>query len=191
VSEFMDMVHHSDFFILNKDRKRQMIEDEWKLCIDYFNMGNAYEAKARKLRHVVEVISSGRLLDKRMKDAAAKFDKINNERIEKVLKDLYVVSGKIAIGFSKKVDSTDACMSVIRKAHTDVGIMVNLDNSKGSIRSVDSDIMGLANRLGGGGHPHASGFNLDIRKYNSFKSKRDRQAFADLVEKLAKKEDLI
>ena len=49
VDEFMDMVHHSDFFILNKDKKRQEIEDQWKLCIDYFNMGESYESKAGKL----------------------------------------------------------------------------------------------------------------------------------------------
>ncbi len=191
VGDFMDLVHHADFYVLFKDAKRQSIVDEWKLGIDYFNMGSSYGTKARNLRHVVEVISSGRLSDKRIKDAASRFEKLNAERIGKAMKDLYVVSGKIAVGFSRHVDSTDACMSAIRKAHTDIGIMVNLDHGKGGIRSVKSDVVGLARALGGGGHPHASGFSVDLKKYGYFKARKDKQAFADFVERAARKEGLI
>ncbi len=191
VDDFMDLVHHADFYVLLKDAKRQRIVDGWKLGIDYFNMSESYGARARNLRHIVDVISSGRLTDRSINDAASKFERINSERIEKAMRDLYVISGKIAIGFSRHVNSTDACMSAIRKAHADIGIMVNLDHGKGGIRSVKSDIVGLAGRLGGGGHPHASGFSVNIKKYNSFKTRKDRQAFADMVEKAARKEGLI
>jgi uncharacterized protein len=191
VREFTDLVHHIDLFIKMDSRRQERLADTYKLGIDHFSMSKSYGAQVKKLRHLASAISSRKFLDKETIRAAVEFERINHARISEMGNDLYVISGKIAIGFSKQVDSSDACRHIMKRALTDIGMIVNIDHSKASMRSVKSNTTPLANELGGGGHPHASGFNIDSSKYNFFRTKKDRQAFADDVEKLAEKVGLV
>lgn len=184
--EFAHIVHHADFYIQLKEKKHSRLVDDYSMSLGYINMSQSYWARIKRLRRIAGLISSGRFIDKGMQTLALKFRKLNHERIEKMLKNLYLVSDKIAVGFTKQVDSTEACMSAIAKAHVSISVIINLDHSKGSIRSTDKDIVKLANAFGGGGHPHASGFNIDAKRYNSFKTNSDKKRFVRNVESAAR-----
>jgi oligoribonuclease NrnB/cAMP/cGMP phosphodiesterase (DHH superfamily) len=191
VSEFTDIVHHGDFNIGIRKKRQAELSEIYMMSINHCNMSKSYHARIRKLRHIADVISSRRFSDKGMREAAFEFRRINSNRIENMLTDLYHISDKIAVGFSRQVDATEACRDIIRKAKVDIGIVINLDHGKGSIRSVESDTLRFANELGGGGHPHASGFNIDLREHNFFRSRKDRKSFVDKISDAAERTGLI
>ncbi|MGA3020786.1 MAG: hypothetical protein ABSD68_02455 [Candidatus Micrarchaeales archaeon] len=192
VKEFTYIVHHIDFNINTRIRKKRRAEltEIYTMSIGHSNMSKSYDARIRKLRHIAGVISSGRFSDKGMREAASKFRRINSDRIEKMLADFYRISDKIAVGFSRQVDSTEACRELVRKAKVDIGIVINLDHGKGSIRSDESDTLRFANGLGGGGHPHASGFNVNMKEHNFFRSREDRRKFVDEISDVAERAGL-
>jgi oligoribonuclease NrnB/cAMP/cGMP phosphodiesterase (DHH superfamily) len=191
VNEFVDIVHHGDFNIRIRNKRRAELSDTYMMSINHCNMTKSYDARIRKLRRIADVISSGRFSDKEMRKRALEFRRINSERIESMLNDLYHISNKIAVGFSRQVDSTEACEEIIRRSKVDIGMVINLDHGKGSIRSVESDTLRFANELGGGGHPHASGFNIDLKEHNFLRSGEDRKRLVDEISDAAKKSGLI
>lgn len=178
---FTRLVHHADFYIQLQEKGLSRLLEQYAMHIGGVNMCRSYGTKMKKLRHMVKVISSGRLIDGEISRGAERFALLNEERIGKMLKNLYIISGKMAVGFSKQVDSTRACMSVIKEAHTSMSVVVNLDHSKASMRSVKPDISRLANAMGGGGHPHAAAFNIDMKRYNFFRTNRDRQRLVEAI----------
>ncbi len=184
--EFAHVVHHADFYIQLKEKRHSRLVDDYSMSLGYINMGQSYWARIKRLRRIVDLLSSGKFTDRELKGLAIKFRKLNHDRITKMLKSLYLVSNKIAVGFTKQVDSTEACMKVIAKAHVGISVVVNLDHDKGSIRSTDKDIVKLANAFGGGGHPHAAGFNIDAKQYNFFKTGSDKDKFVKNVESAAR-----
>ncbi len=95
-----------------------------------------------------------------MRDAAKSYERTNNLRIRALLGGLEVVSGKMAVGFSKEVDSSDACRAMLDRTGADISILIKTGSRTASIRSVKSDMTALAMAFGGGGHPHAAGFEV-------------------------------
>ena len=160
IDEFCRIVHHSDFNLRPRDKRSRQIIKEYALSITSFTKTGSNGGIQKKLRHMAGVISNRRFTDPMMERASAAFERKNNMRIEKMLKDLHLVGKNMAIGFASGVQSTHACSEIIRKSGRDIGVIFDFKTGKGSIRSVKSDISALAIRLHGGGHPHASGFEI-------------------------------
>jgi uncharacterized protein len=170
---FCKIVHFSDFAIKSKKKEEYELVGSYALSISLYRMRKPDEY-IKALRHMVEVISGGKLLDNIVKADAERFKKLNDLNVAKMLKETYL--GKnIALGFAADIQKTYACMVLIEKSKRDIGIYVNLRDHSGHMRSVKNDCSVLANKFGGGGHPHASGFPPDFKKYNNFKSKEDKK----------------
>ena len=165
VNEFCKVVHFSDFNLKPDTKKHYELVKAYALSITSLTKAKSSASMQGSLRHIAEVIASRKFVDKKIKDEERKFEKLNTDRINKMLKNLHLVGRKVAIGFASGVQSTQACGMVIKQSGRDVGIVIDPKQGKGSIRSLKSNISGLAAALGGGGHPHASGFELDLKKY--------------------------
>jgi oligoribonuclease NrnB/cAMP/cGMP phosphodiesterase (DHH superfamily) len=189
--EFTELVYYTDFYLSTKNKKYQKFIEEYKLSIGYYTMNNAYGATHKNLRHLAGVIASGRFTDKKIHVAAMKFKALNEKRTREMLSNLYPISSNLVIGFSKQVDSSDACHAIMEKSGADVVVLVKTDHGHCGIRSREADTVRFSNILGGGGHPHASGFSIDVKKYNHFTRKSDREVFAKFLRRAAEKADLI
>lgn len=179
--KFVQIVHYSDFNIKPKSTAQRKAVATYALSITSYNSKDSWDEKMADLRHVAEVISKGDLFDSKVKADAARFDKINRSRTKQMVKALEIRKN-VAVGFSKQVQSTYGCAAVIDASRKKIGIYVNTAVSRGHIRSTGPDISGLARSLGGGGHPHASGFDIDRKKFNGFKTQDDKSKFADFIQ---------
>ena len=180
------LVHYSDFNIRPRKANDYRIIGTYALSIAYYHT-LGHERSMRGLRHMTSVISNGRLLDERIRSDAGRFRRLNDGQVARMLRDVYL-GRNIALGFAGHIQKTYACMKLIEKTGRDIGVYVNLIDHRGHMRSVRSDCSQLAVRFGGGGHPHASGFSPDFRKYNNFRSRLDRER---LLEDLVKTADRI
>lgn len=169
---FCRIVHFSDFAIRPKKKEEYNLVGSYALSISLYRMRKP-DQYVKALRHIVDVIASKRLTDKQITRDADKFRRLNDRNVEKMQKEMYI--GKdIALGFAGDIQKTYACMVMIEKGKRDIGVYINLRDRSGHMRSVKSDCSKLANKFDGGGHPHASGFSPNFRKYNNFKTKSDR-----------------
>ncbi len=178
--KFVKIVHYSDFNITPKSKSDYRAVGIYALSITAYNISESWGYKTKKLRHIADTIAKGRLFDSAIKRDAKKFDKTNKERTGRMVKGL-ITRGNFAIGFSKHIQSTYACGAVIDASKKPVGIYINIQIGRGHIRSTGPDISKLARSLGGGGHPRASGFDIDRKKFNGFKSAKDRERLADYI----------
>ncbi len=189
--EFTHLVHLGDFFLKTSNKKHAKLINSYAFCIDYFRMGGSLNGTLKNLRDVAGTIASGSFMSKKMEEAASRFRHLNEKRINEMLGDIYRLSKKFAVGFSKHVDSTLACMSIIYKTHSEVAVLINMDRGSGSIRSTRPNIVPLANKLNGGGHPHAAGFSVPKEKYNFFRRKSDRDKLSENIRQAAAELDLL
>ncbi|MCL4365542.1 hypothetical protein M1590_04440 [Candidatus Marsarchaeota archaeon] len=180
--EFVKIVHYSDFNIKPRTRREYDLVGLYTLSITSYAELKSRNARTSKLRHMANVISSGRLYDKSMESDARRFDIINRKRIRQMLSGM-IVRKRFAVGFSKGIQSTAGCIAVREAAKRPIGIYVNTKDWKGHIRCENRDISAFAMNLGGGGHPHASGFFIDPRRFGYLISKRQKERFADFLEK--------
>jgi uncharacterized protein len=181
-NRLVKIVHYSDFNITPRDRKIYDLVGVYAMSTAFYNT-LGYRARDRGLRHIAEVLASGRFTDGKILRDARAFERLNNSRIAKMLKDLYSAGDGVSIGFSEDVQSTRACAAISEKTGADVSICVKPRDGKASIRSSIMDCMPLVKSLGGGGHPHAAGFKVDVRRFNHFRGKADRLRFAGFIEK--------
>lgn len=180
--KFVRLVHYSDFNITPPSKTDFKTIGYYAISITSYNTTRSWNFITKRLRHIADVISEGRLFDAKIKNDAEKFSRVNEARVKGMLKELEIRKD-FAVGFSKHVQSTYGCMAVIEKSRKPIGIYVNTEIGRGHIRSTDPDITSLARSMGGGGHPRASGFNVSLKKFNSFRAKKDRARFADFVQK--------
>lgn len=190
-SEFADNVHYIDLFISTSNRKYVERAELYKLAIAYYLRGGSRRAQQSRLRKLAAAISSGRFITPEVRRDALKFKKVNEERLKLLFSSMVRLSDSIVLGFSRQVDSNDACMGMLAKSGADISILVKTDTGHCSIRSVKADTLPLANALGGGGHPHASGFSLDVRRYNRFRSADSRKRVAELIARKARSAGLL
>ncbi len=180
---FAEIVHHCDFNLMPKEKQKRDLFIAYGMCITSYNQIKNYQKRCDKLRHAAGVIAAGKFSDKMMERDAAKFDKMNKERISDMIKNKLFILDTVAVGFQKRVQATVAGSEIIKKSGKDISIYVNLDNMQGHIRTVKANCTPLAVYLGGGGHPHASGFPVD-KRYNLSKE-ADRNKFALFIDKKA------
>ena len=177
---FCRIVHFSDFAIRPKLKKEYDLVGAYALSIALYRMRGG-DKNIVGLRHIVKVLSKKRLLDERIKADAGTYRKINDRNTTKMLKEIYL-GDDIAMGFAGDIQKTYACMKLMEKTGKDIGIYVNTHEGRGHMRSVRSELTELANRFGGGGHPHASGFTPSLRRYNKFRTKADKQRLLSDIE---------
>jgi hypothetical protein len=181
---FCRIVHLSDFAITPKAKSDYNTVGTYALSISLYRM-KSHEGNIRSLRHMVDVICSRRLVDNRIRQDADRFRALNDRHVEAMLKDVYL-GRDIAIGFAADIQKTYACMKLIEKTGRDIGVYINLRDRRGHMRSIRNDCTMLASKFGGGGHPHASGFSPDFRKYRYFRTKKGRlKLLADMESELA------
>ncbi len=184
---FARVVHYSDFNIRPKKKEDYETVGTYALSIAYYNTLDEKKRDAN-LHNIVNVLCSGKLTDRKMRSDAIRFDTTNKKRIKGMLSDLHV--GKVAaVGFSKDIQSTSACAAVMKKSRKDVALYINIDKGRGHIRSKITDCSSLAVGLGGGGHPHAAGFDVDMKKYGGFKTEASKEEFLKHVEALLSKKE--
>ncbi len=176
-----EVVHYSDFNVKPEDNKIYKIIGYYALGITFYNTSTSRSMIDRKMRSIVSTLEERKLYDRKIVDAAKTFEKINKDRIKKMIKELYLIGGKIAMGFSDDIQSTQACVSIIEASGRDIGVYINTRNGKGHMRSIRSNTSMLAKALGGNGHPHASGFKLDVNEYNNFRSESDKRRVIELI----------
>ncbi len=75
----------------------------------------------------------------------------------------------------------------MNKTGCDLGIYVNIVNGTAHLRSRKCDTTKLSMPLGGGGHPHASGFSVNMKKFNRFRKESDRKKFVEFISERIKK----
>lgn len=184
IDEFTRIVHYSDFNLKPKDARSRNLIKIYALSLTSFTKSKSGESMLKNLRHYADVISGRRFTDEKITNESKRFEKLNNERIKKMLKEVYLVGSKIAVGFAQGVQSTQGCRALIDATGRDIGIVVDPVAGKGSFRTIKSDISGLAVRLGGGGHPHAAGFEINMKK-NPLDSKVRREKFVQIIQKQA------
>lgn len=183
---FVRLVHYSDFNLRPKKDAERKVIGLYALSITSYNMSASREYVNGRLRRMASVIRSGRLVDSSTKRDAGRFARLNESRIAVMLEGMEVRDG-FAVGFSKDVQSTAGCGAIIERSGKPIGIYVNTRNGRGHIRSLSPDITELARSMGGGGHPRASGFSVDLDAYSHFRSASQRSRFADMLESRIRK----
>lgn len=152
------MVHISDFAVRSARGSEAELAREYDLAIAYCN---TFKDSAARLRRVCDEISSGRVSSAMVKRLGKEFVRENEEETERVIRGMRYIGNGIAIGFSKgNVYNNDALNRMFKESGKGIVMLVNLNRNKVSIRSESRDVSGLAQAMGGGGHPHAAGFEL-------------------------------
>lgn len=179
--EFSDLVHYSDFYLKPPKKETARLIGIYDMSIMLCNTLEPYEKRDHALRHIVEVLASRRFSDKKILGDARKFGKINEERVTRMLKNLYKAGDNAYIGFSQNLKSTEGCVAIMDKTGCDLGIYVNIVNGTAHLRSRRCDTTKLSMPLGGGGHSHASGFPVNMKRFNKFKGESDRKKFVEFI----------
>ncbi|MGC9037271.1 MAG: DHH family phosphoesterase [Candidatus Micrarchaeia archaeon] len=172
----LKLVHADDFAIKNDGMR---ILRKYQLAITYANT-LSMASRQKLLRRFADSISKGVLVSKEITKLAKSFEERSKKEISKALSNIYY-SGDIAVAFaSNKLVFDDLLDALFKKSGKEIVIAVNTVERKASIRSKEKDISRLAQAFGGGGHPHAAGFNLS--KGTRLNTEHDRKKF---VEKIA------
>ncbi len=175
VREFNKMVHCSDFNLRAPNKRYFNAIKNYAMGIAYFNLQKPHEKVLKNLRLIATEISKENLFNREIVRASNTFEKLNDKRINEMLKNPYFIRERTVVGFAKDVQSTNACGRLMASTKKHIGIVVNFATGKCSIRSDGPDMSGFAEMLGGGGHPHAAGFSIKLGSYNNLKTRKDRE----------------
>ncbi|MDE1865544.1 MAG: hypothetical protein KGH94_02810 [Candidatus Micrarchaeota archaeon] len=189
VGRFTRICHYSDFNLKPKDSKSRSLIKTYAIGITKYNIDPRPSAD-KNLKALARTLAGGELSNPDIVHAAREFDRISKARIGEMKKELVPIGSKIAVGFARTLNSTNACYHIIKKSGRDIGIFVNLDAKRCNIRSVKSNINPLAASLGGGGHPHASGFSFDPKKY-PVNTQKGRVLLLKRIERAAKSNGIL
>ncbi len=172
----LKLVHASDFAINNVG---ESILRKYQFALAYANT-LSMASRQKLLRRFADSISKGVLVSEEITKLASKFEEISKKEISKALSKIYY-AGDIAVAFaSNRLVFDDLLDALFKKSGKGIVIAVNTVERKVSIRSKEKDISKLAQAFGGGGHPHAAGFNLS--KGTRLNTEHARKRF---VEKIA------
>ncbi len=164
ITSLLKIVHAADFALKPKNSNMKRVIKSYALGLSYFRMkGNSVFLE--NIVRIAESISLGKPLPEFLYNASSKFDNMNKQRLKKMITTV-VKGGVISVGFTPVVSTNDACALIIKKTGSDIGCYVNTDSGKVHLRSIKADCSLLAKHFGGGGHPHASGYDLKRGKYN-------------------------
>lgn len=180
-ADLVSLVHYSDFNLKPKEKKVGKLIGIYAMSIMLYNTLPTYEKRDRALRHMVDVLSDSRFTDSRIIKDAGAFDRLNKRRVRKMLGHLYSAGGDASVGFSENLQSTWGCGAIMEKTGCDLAIYVNITNGTAHLRSRRCDTTILSRDMGGGGHPHASGFPIKAKEFGDFKTEKDRRDFVGFL----------
>lgn len=110
-----------------------------------------------------------------------KMDLMSRKLLLKNMCNLQIDGYNIGIGFTKSMSTNAACAMIKKKLHTNTQIYVNIENGACGVRSNDNiDSVFISEHFKGGGHPQASGFMVDAKKYSNF-NKSGMEKFAENI----------
>lgn len=184
-----NMAHETDFepilhpYIRNA---RNPIEI-YGLAFSYYNNIEPLDKQTTALRAIVGMLSSGKFLDENIVSHAKEFERKTRMELSKIEKQIYNINKDFAIGFAQSLNSNIACDKIRSVTKSDIVLYIDITHDKGHFRSSKTDIVNLAISFGGGGHPHSAGFDINKKKFKSFKTNTDRLRFIGVVSKNAKK----
>ncbi len=182
--KILKVVHLSDFNIKPKDKKTKQLIGYYVLATTYYSSFN--DKKRQKItRNIAEQLSKSIFTPKFLVNDAKKFERINEIHLKELLSTIKK-SGTSAVGFTKYVSTNQACEAIQRFANVDVGIYVNTETNKAHLRSKVADCSVISRSFGGGGHPHASAFEINKKMYN-LRLKEGREKISDEILKRASK----
>ncbi len=179
------MAHQTDF----KPILYPYIRDDgnpievYGLGFSYYNNFMDIEKNASALRGVVAMLSSGKLLNVKIVKDARKFERITKKQLKILEKQTYVINKNVAIGIAEALNSNIACDRINSITRADITLYFDTTHSKGHLRSKKADILKLAINLGGGGHPHSAGFDLDRDKFGIIDTEESRLKLVGFVSK--------
>lgn len=179
------IAHYSDFpFLTNRYRK---VTDRLSYAI--VNIVQNRQNRNARLRKFTYLASGLQLGNRFIGNNYKEYMKKEKENMKLLFKNSHrIVSGScsVGIGFSRTLQANSACYAIRKKLKTDIAIYINIEIGKCGIRSndyVDSSL--LAEKLGGGGHPHASGFKVKPSEFRNF-NKNSMEKFVKKVEAISK-----
>ncbi|MGC8479262.1 MAG: hypothetical protein ACP5M9_01150 [Candidatus Micrarchaeia archaeon] len=170
--KLLKIVHIADFNIKKKDKKTDSIIGSYVLSTTYYSSMDK-KKRINITRKIAESLSKNILLPDFIVADGKLFGDINRKRLKELSKDLEHFHD-IGIGFSKYISTNDGCELVQKETGADIGAYINVDTNKAHLRSKFLDCSELARSFGGGGHPHASAFEIDKKLYN-LKNKKSRE----------------
>lgn len=179
--KLVELVHYSDFNIKPKNRKTYRLIGIYAMSIMLYNTFEPYQKRDKALRHVVDVLLQKKFTDERIVRDARRFDRTNRVKLASMLKNLYKAGDDAYVGFSENLQSTQACGAIMDKTGCDIGIYINLAKGTAHLRSREFDTTKLSIPLRGGGHPHASSFPIDMKRFNRFRAENDRKRFVEFM----------
>lgn len=62
-----------------------------------------------------------------------------------------------------------------------IAIYINISKGTGHLRSRICDTTLLSKDMGGGGHPHASGFAIDKKRFGKLQNEKEQKKFIEFV----------
>lgn len=184
VKEFRRVCHISDLALPQRGRRTKQLIKTYAMGIASYNTRPESQSQ-RRLVALAKALASGRFTNGDVTAEARRFDEISRKRIREMVKDLSLVGDKIAVGFAKSLQSTNACYHIMGASGREIGIFINVDAKRGNLRSKKTNITNLAGAFGGGGHPCASGFSFGNRYDVS--TKKGRLKLLDKIDTAAAK----
>ncbi len=188
--KLVELTHISDLYLKPKSNAQRAILERYAFGIKYLNMQED-ENRNAKLRKLIYFLSIGKINNSLIKNAHSRYKKIFIKSV-KILDDSAqtIKAGriKIALGFAPDLQSTFAAHRLRIRNKVQIGAYVNTsrirDSPTCSLRSAGkTSCLYIAERFGGGGHPHACAFKVP-KRYN-IATKEGREAFIKRFAKLA------
>ena len=181
LEEFVKLVHKSDFNIDAENGKDRKMIGTYAMGIMSYNTLGPCISRDKELRKIVETISEGKFASAEMIADAELFDRINKKRTKAMLGKLYRIGNFASLGFSEDLQSTFGCRAIMDKTGCDLAVYINISKGTGHLRSGICDTTLLSKSMGGGGHPHASGFAVDSRKFGKLQNEKEQKKFIKFI----------
>lgn len=163
-----NIAHYADFNIRNEQLDPLLFEITGAITYINYNQGNI-----ARLRDLVSEFAKGNYKNGITKEAYANYLKdseLSIKELEESLEKHSIGNLTLGIGYSKRLGSTQACAIIADELKADIAIFVNTDSRKVSLRSDKAvDCSKLAIALGGGGHPQASGCEVNAESGEDWK----------------------
>lgn len=181
------MIHMSDFALKSKEFDTAI--KRLSGAIMYFRWDRAN--MDRNLKRLSAMVAELDLGNEFIGRAYENYKRLSKAGISMLTKNMNTVSEspyKITLGFGKKLHTNQACSIIRARSGSDIEIYVDVETGKCGTRSKNRiDCSPIAASLNGGGHPQASGFVIDTKKFNGFNNK-GKEKFLKLVSAIAKSE---
>jgi oligoribonuclease NrnB/cAMP/cGMP phosphodiesterase (DHH superfamily) len=155
------IAHNGDFDI--KDR----YADIFYTLIDYYRYSND------DLQRIRDLFIEGKFEDPKLMDeylAAYRVFEAERDRIKNELEIITLANKTVAIGFSHLLPRGKITKFLSEISDADILLAIDTTNFRIGLRSDNTDVARVAEKLGGGGHKHRSGFSYKdaLNKENNF-----------------------